>query len=1112
MLKKHSLLMALALLLGIAPIVVLAQTSNITILGSVRDGTGVTITGAEVKLEGAGVGVTRTVVTGSDGQYQITDISPGTYQVVVTATGFKQAVATVTLTSDARQIVDLGIETRGGEVTLTVTTRIEIGQKEDSIVGGVLDSRRTQDLPLNVRVPYNFIFLQPGAVHAPANFTDRLTNNSNGSALQDGRALPITLQGLRDIPAVNGNRPISSNYMLDGVDNNNQSVAGFNTNLSPDAVQELRIATHNYSAEYGRNSGFVAVLQTKSGATGYHGSIYEFFNNDALNANSFFAGFVQPDTDLFFDDNRDRIRRNQFGATIGGPVIPGSRKVFFFGSAEFHRIRSALINTVNVPTPEFIQSLPFATPQRILLELFPPTRPSFGFFDGNGDGLFESGIGVASIYRSINRNMWSFRTDVVPSNRNRFVFRWVFDDYNEDALQGQLPGAGFGYQGFGTKLNSRGQNGIFQWVHVVNPTIYNDFTFGYNRYNISTRQPIAADAPLVLVQPGVIPQPSRQVDLQVPEMEDLVTGVSLPGLRSDLPSRSTENTFQFTDIVSVTRGDHHIKAGVEYRRLLAPSLFDAFGAGKFTFLGLAGAGNTYAAGNPLYTQFLFDPRNGGLPDTYRTFRRNEGFLFIQDDFKVTSNLTVNVGLRYEYYGVVSSKRPAGIGNLDSNFFFGGGNDFFANVTNGGFVPTDLAAGSLQDRLYGKDTNNFAPRIGFAYDLRGQGRTVVRGSYGIFYDRVLNRLIENVRFNPPFSAIGLFTAGPINTFNTPLDRTEIAQSFFAPNGFQVDARIRTPYVQQWFLGVQHDLGGNTMLELNYIGNTGRNLVVTSDVNRVSGMTVFGGGPILGRPNPTVARLFLTETTAKSFYNALQVNVNRRFSNGLQANFSYVYSHAIDEVSDPFRSINGVSFFPSEALVGPMEVRDFRLERGSADFDIRHRAIINVLYDLPFYRTQQGLKGHLLGGWQINSLVTLQSGHPFTIFAADDANGDLVFYDRARFLGSSRSGSTIDDPKERGLQYLNPFDFVPSSAFGFGNSGVMGRNVFTGPTFHNIDFSVIKNTKITEDVIAQIRAEFFNLFNKVNFMNPHGNLSNPATFNLLTNTYNPRMIQLAFRLQF
>jgi hypothetical protein len=1094
--RKHSLLLAFALLLLITPLA-LAQ-GNVTVFGTVRDTTGAVINGAEVRIEGAAVGFNRSVVTATDGQYQIIDVPPGTYQVTVTATNFSPAVATVTITSDAKQNIDLGLEVGATQATVSVETDAEVTQKEDSIVGGVIDSRRVQDLPLNTRQPYNFVLLQPGAVAAPPQYSNRIDHYSEVSALQDGRAVPLTLTGLRDVPAVNGNRPEQSNYMMDGVDNNNQNVAGFNTNVSPDSVQELRIATHNASAEFGRNSGLIANIQTKAGSTEFHGSLFEFFNNDVLNANSFFAGLVQPGTQLFDEDNRDRIRRNQFGGAIGGPI---TKKVFFFGSAEFGRERSSLINTVNVPTRAYLDTLPFLVPQRTLLGLFQGPEPSFGFLDQNGDGVAESGVGVAAIYRSINRNMATFRTDFVVSNTNRITFRFAYDDRDEDSLQGQIPGAGFGYQGFNTKIGSRGQNYLFQDVYTPSPNFYNDFTFGYNRFNFSAFQPIAFDAPLILVQPNVPITEGRKVDLQVPEIEDLTSGVSLPGLRSDLPLKTTEGTFQFRDTVSYTTGDHHIKGGVEYRRYLNPSFFQAFSAGKFTFQGLSGGPNSFNTGSPLYTQFLVDPFNGGPVDTYRTFRRNEGFAFLQDDIKVTKNFTLNLGLRYEYYGVVSSKDPNDF-NLDANYFIDASrSDFLANVGNGSFAPIE--------RLYDRDTNNFAPRIGFAFDLFGNAKTVVRASYGIFYSRPMNQLINNVRFNPPFAAIGLFTGGPINSFNTPLDRSEVALSTFQPNAFPVATRLRTPYVQEWFLGVQQDVGANTVVEVNYIGNTGRSLVVTDDVNRFNGSAL---DPLTGqpnvqkdpRPNQSVARAFLTETAGKSFYHSLQFSVNRRFSNGLQFNFAYNYSHSIDEVSDPFRAINGGGFLQSEALAGPMQVRNYGLDRGSSDFDVRHRGIFNINYELPF------LRGSALGGWQIASIVTLQSGQPFTIFGTNDSNADLIFNDRAVFVGDSQDAARIEKVKENGLQYLRPGFFTLTSDIN--NSGAMGRNLFTGPSFHSVDFSLIKNTKIGEDVNVQLRAEAFNLFNKTNFANPNGNLSNPATFGLVTKAYNPRMVQLAIRLQF
>lgn len=1095
------------LFLLIVSTIAFAQGQNVIVEGIVKDSADAPISGAEIKLENSTRGFSRSIISDAQGHYQLTDVPPGTYQIQVNATGYQQAVASVTVTSDIRQVIDLGVDIRTNDINIVDNHTVNTN-KEVSAVSTVVDSRHVQDLPVSVRRPYKFLRLLPGSVDTPSQLTGTgsVTQGRGGSVENFLSFSPFTLGGERDVPAVNGQRPISGNYQLDGVDNNNQTVAGYNTNLSIDAVQELRIATSNYSAEYGRNSGFINNIQTKSGSSEFHGSIFEFFNNDKLNANSFFAGFVQPGTQLFDEDDRDRIRRNQLGLTLSGPIF-GNRKAFFFGSGEFLRERSSLINTVPVPTSEFIGSLPFGSPQSILLNTFRGPMPTFGFFSEPGTGIAQSGIGVAAITRHINRNDFSIRTDIVPNSTNRVVVRYAYDAYMEDAPQGQLLGPGFGYQGFGTKINNLNQNALVQWVHLASPNSFNDFTFGYNRSYFEAYQPLTRNSPLILAQTlaaaGIIS--SSATNFSLPELEDLVTGVSLPGLRTDLPLQTTENTFQFRDTYSKVMDHHSIKVGGEYRRVLIPSFFQAFSNGKLTFLGLDGAStNSFASGTPLYSQLLINPTDFfGSLDTYRTFRRNEASFFIQDDYKLSENLTLNLGLRYDYFGVISSKRPRGVGNLDSNFYLGEGTtDFFGNVAAGQFVPTNFAFGHRRDQLYDKDTNNFAPRLGFAYDFGGNGHTVIRGNYGVFYDRVPNRLLDNIRFNPPFSAIGLFTGGPVNGLNLPLVPGLIPGSTFTANGFAVDRRLHTPYVQEWFLGVQQALGGNTMLEINYIGNTGTDLLVSSDINR------FDGSRFIGRPNPLASRVFLTEAATKSSYNALQISINRRFSNGLKANFTYTYSHSIDEISAPFSAINGGSFLQSEALTGPMSVRNFDLDRGSSDFDLRHRAILNMAYEFTAFKTQEGIVGHVLGGWQVNSIITLQSGKPFTIFSANDANGDLIFNDRAVYLGGDIKQGTFED-RNRRLEYLQSNLFVPS----FGpNGGAMGRNLFTGPSYFNVDFALFKNTKLSENTNLQFRTEVFNLFNNVNFMNPSGNLSNPATFNLLTNTYNPRMIQLALRLQF
>jgi hypothetical protein len=542
-----------------------------------------------------------------------------------------------------------------------------------------------------------------------------------------------------------------------------------------------------------------------------------------------------------------------------------------------------------------------------------------------------------------------------------------------------------------------------------------------------------------------------------------------------------------------------------------------------------------------------DPRNGNRPEYYRGYRSNEWAAYIQDDWKLRHNITVNVGLRWEYFGPPHNFRPG----FDSNFFFGSGSTPVPNPSANLFFPTnsplaaEVARGSFQLRdneIWRKDFNNFAPRFGIAWDVFGDQKLVLRGGGGVFYDRIWNNLFENIRFNSPlfsFNTVGRFgggagrPAGPLvtpglyaNPF-TPANTAAFNNPLFTPvpSPRHMDENLRTPYNQQFFVGLQYEFMKDFLLETNYIATAGRKLTGVIDINTFDGRQRGGSSR---RINPNLGGDNFRTNAFSSIYHGFQIGVRNRPWRGLQFNTHYSLGHAIDEISDAFNSRSGLR---------PMDNSNIRLDRGRADFDIRSRFVGGFTYELPFFKSNRWL-----GGWVATGIVQANSGVPFSIFnSAEDPNADGYFTDRVVFIGPGSLENAIIHGGSPGDGYFDPNQFVGmvtyarSTQFGAGDlaqiqracgpgngviistsrwwcNGTMGRNMLTGPRFFNIDFGVHKKFKIGEGKSVQLQANAFNLMNHPNFAIPVRDLNSPNAGKSISTIGTPRVIQLAIRLDF
>jgi hypothetical protein len=1087
-----------------------AQSTQGGLTGMVRDEKGGSIVGAKVTVVSKATGLERGTVTAENGSFHALALPAGFYELRAEASGF----ATTTI-KDIQVGVD---QIRSVEVVLRVGTVAEVvdvqadaalTQTETSKVGEIIDNRKVEDLPLNGRDFAQLARLNPG-----------VAVSGGGGGQQGGEG---NVSGFSS----NGQRSTSNNFLVDGVDNNNY-FAGEPAQLpSIDSIQEFEVQTNTFAAEYGRNSGSVVNLVTKSGTNQLHGSVYEFFRNDALDARNYF------NTGPFA---KSALRLNQFGGTLGGPII--KNRTFFFADYEGFRRRAGITRITNVPTPD---------------------QRAGNFTDQNGDPLTVSvnptSAQVFNLFPLPNLNSQAGNFVSSPEQRDttdQFLVKVDHRLRSSDTLSLRYshtgvdtffpftPGqSGTNVPGYG--LNNDGGNHLVavSYTRVLSPHTLNEARFGLTRSSVSLiteSGPKAADfgfntghAPDAPLNLGNIPQ--------IAFSGGFVTGstaVTNLGGAIDNPSVTDVNTFQWVDHISHTTARHSFKLGGDIRYVQLNRLYDLSFSGQITF---SGANNTAGPGgtnvpNPLI-DFAVGIPDGSLQfvgDSNRHFRTSSYGFFGQDTFKLRQNLTLNYGLRYELntvlheaHDLLSSFRPQNF----STYLDPSDPTIQSNLdalrASGVVLQEDVGG------IYDGDHNNFAPRLGIAWDIFGNGKTVLRSGYGVFYETIIGNIPGNVMLNPPF----------LPDYFVPAPFTQWPNAF-APSGFPVltvtAQKLRTPYAQHYNFLVQQELPARTLLEVGYVGTSGTKLPRFRQMNQafitqaqIDQLTpdVRTRMEIMGIPDfvidnfilpngiaaiPSVARtpffgyaqLFQAEDSISSHYNSLQVKLDKRFTHGLSSLLSYTWSRSIDGASVFFGSgANATTIFPQDNY-------NLAAERGDSDFDIRHRLSWSVIYELPEAHALKGLGR----GWQLGGILSLQTGQPFSVLTGQGNSATGLGNDRPDLVGDPNAGPhTVQ-------RWFNTAAFAPNALLTFGNSG---RNIVRGPGFQNFDFSVLKNTAIREGVNLQFRAEFFNITNHPNFALPANVLAAPnfgalfqtpdaAQNNVGLGSGGPRLIQFAVKLSF
>jgi hypothetical protein len=1124
----HRLTFSLSTLLLFAVSIAHAQTA--TISGTILDPTNAGVPGATITATNTATSAVRTATTNSAGAYSIPNLAVGIYDIKIEKTGFSPLEFKATPLTVA-QILTLNGKLEVGAVTTTLeVSGAEVApiNLEDAQLSNIVEQKRIVDLPLITRDPYQLVLLSPGT-----------------------QQVPSSLGGF----SVNGQRERNNNFLLDGTDNNDASVPGIPggiSTLNPDATQEFRVITNNFLPEFGRNNGAVVDIVTRSGTNEFHGNLYEFNRVSAMAARDFFNPKGEP---------QNPYTRNQFGGSIGGPIVKD--KTFFFVNSEWDRFQTTLTNESVVPTAAFKtgvftyngQKIDLSNPnsfsnalglpldptmQKILAQYPTPNGPAVDSIRGIYFFPTRTPFDAANVTAKVDHHF---------KEKYTLTARYVYNgNTTANSLDEFIPGLG------GLATSGQGHNYTVNLVAAFKPNLVNEFRAGLNRVDavFSCNGASTIDKFGTPDQFGFGTDYAFETSSGVPTISDFGCGV-LGGSNSQA---RRAGTWSVIDHLSWIKGNHSIKAGFEFRYIYENG-YDAFGTRPsidFTAFGNFGIPivkcpgscgssetlQTMAAallgvvGVQSQTQY-YNAAGTRTPTDFRLFTQHEYGYFVQDSWKFRPNLTLSLGLRYEFDGVPFERN----GNLSN----------LLNQQASGKPPiTFQTVGPGTGRqMYSDDWNNWEPRLGVAWDPFKNGKTSFRVGYGVFHDRIFGNLFSNLKGNPPFVA-GIqnfpnedFSNGignPVTLGSVRPPVTQPAPSASVPDetllsGIAIlNPHLRTPYTQAWNVGVQRDLGHGMTLEVNYVGSGTHRMVRSIDANppqpalvnaaHANGTlspTISGGilrfGALAGIPTVT-GNLAFSEpieliSVGNATYNGLQTVFHKRFGYGIDFQAAYTYSHAIDDAADPLVAPGGNRNIARNSF-------NLKEERGSSDYDLRHRLILNYLYDFPFgpghMHLAHGVWSVLAGGWELAGLSTLQSGRPFTIYSSRDSE----------YTGLTNRPDLVGDPSIPPNAPRNQFG-PPITAFAvqpFGRPGNLGRNVFTGPQFYDTNVSLIKNTNITERFKLQFRAETYNLFNRIQFNNPGtaGNtLSTPGTFGLSTSTItqpdgttSARQIQLALKLLF
>jgi hypothetical protein len=1035
MLVVHKLVLLVSAVFLCAGLV-LGQATSASVSGTVSDQNAAVIPGAVVVVKNTETGQERKVQTDSSGNYIVVGLSPGNYELRVERQGFNSEVRNglkLTVAEEAVLNVQLNVSGVQEAVQVTDSGAAQV-ETNTSTMSGLVDEKKIRDLPLNGRDMAQLVLLQPGVVNSRASVQS--ANTGRGTRFSVAGARPsqnlFQLDGTTINDALN-NTPGSAQGLLVGVE----------------TVKEFRVLTSTYSAEYGRATGGVFLAVTKSGTNEFHGSGFEFLRNDNLDARNFFDSCPSGGATCKAG-GRPEFRRNQFGFTIGGPLMlpfgegknagyNGKNKTFFFGSYEGLREFKGISVVSLVPSDSarlgIVPAGTFVVDARSkpILDLFPRSNGRT-FSDGTAEF-------TGTTNRLSRDDFFTIKIDHKISNSHSMFGRYLLDD-SDQVLPRNFPE-------FPNQAVNKKQVFTVEERAILSSKMVNEARFGFNRSRPAE----------------IVPKTGRSFTLLTGKDlgEIAVTGLAAIGTDRTNPKQFFQDNYQFVDNLFISRGRHSLKTGLSFDR------FNVFGNSESRTRGQL----RFASVSDLI-RFRVQDLQGATPqsDFKRNYTQTLWGLYLQDDFKFSKRLALNMGLRFENVSTPREKdgKVSNLRNISA-----------ATVTVG-------------DPYFEPVHNTFAPRVGFAYDVFGDAKTALRGGFGMFFDQPLFSTYRNPIFRSlPFVNRGRLRAcsssnPPPNCVATlPVDPALFAGVESATESFAF--RLRPSYVMQYNLNVQREVA-NTVVSLAYVGSRGVNLFGQADLNTAipqilaDGREFYPAGAV--RRNAAFGAVRTVYQGFGSNYNSMNVGVQRRFTQGLQFQAAYTFGKSLDNKS----GTSGRQEY-SNGQARSFSPYFLNLDKARSDFDVRHSFVANISYDLPFGKGRKGLAEHLLGDWQINSIISMSSGVPFSVLIDGDPDRDATDENSARpnlvtAISLNPSGGRSPD------LWFNPAAFI-APPLGF--RGTAGRNILTGPDFKSVDLSLVKNFRIDERRSIQLRGEIFNLLNRANFDLPSNSEDGELVFNFV-----------------
>ncbi len=1079
-----------------------------SISGTVRDASGAIIPGASITVTSTTTSAKRTAKAGNAGQYTIPGLTPGVYDITVTSGNFSPYKTRTEVTVGGSATVDAQLAVGTQSTTVEVATGATQVNTQTQELSQLVDTHQLAQLPSLTRNPYDFVVLSGNVSNG-----DNTTNSFNSYQNLTSRGVGYS---------VNGQRQSGTEILLDGVENISWFSDQVGEQIPVDAVQEYSVITNNFAAEYGRASGGVVNLTTKSGTNAFHGSVWEYNRLSAYTANTY--------ENVVTGQPKGTYTRNQFGFLVGGPIKKD--KLFFFGSTEWTRVRSQATESELIPTPQFIA-------------LTAPSVQSYFNAYGSAHGAISSTLdqsdleasgaltaplpGVPAttpIFGQVNFKTNADAGGDFPQNTYRILGRL---DYNltgntqmffrigkesQDWFSGTAFYSPYSQYDVGQQFSNLST--LYSISHSFGPTLFDNAKLSFSRLqNPNTYDTAQQNVPNLMFQGATV----NGLQVTFPGLENFMQ----PGA-GGLPYGGPQNTIQLMDDLSWTKGNHAMRFGGQFTYIQLNFAYGAYAqAVEMLGTGAETALNAMLAGNLQYYEAAVNPQgklpctsqpNGdlnvtpacevtppvGAPSFARGYRYKDWAIYGQDSFRVTPRFTLNYGLRYEHYGVQHNDNQS----LDSNFYYGAGSNIFAQVATG---QVEIAPQSPVGQLWAPKWGTAAPRIGFAYDVFGDGKTSVRGGFGISYERNFGNITFNTIQNPPAYATLQIYSTPVTTSNVGPLGTAGPPVGLPPSELRnVNQNINVAQTQFWSLAVQRQVARNSVVELSYSGAHGVHLYDITAGNPIGGAQAYLGAPLtfdsacsssiavpdacLTRPNNQYAAINIRGSGGSSAYNALNVKFQTQnlHNSGLSLITNYTWSHSLDDLSSTFSdSSQGGSGYIGN--LGYLDPRNPMLDWGSSDYDVPNRFVVAPIWDTPWFRSGRGILPEIAGSWIVSGIFTARGGTPFSAYDFTyNENGysgiprivpatPVTQYkpSKTQQVGANQF-QIITIPGANDLTPFNPTLGVDD--FGPFPGNMTGRNAFRGPGAWNTDTAVSKTFRVTERVGLTFRAEGFDVFNHHN----------------------------------